>query len=342
MMMNMKTLVPLIIALMATSLYGQTAKDFYLPADGANKSNFFAPSPKTGGKTSLTSSTWFIKKGNMYDIKAAKFMNGEATSIQTQTIVFTSNEIKLLKTISTSILRETTVKTHTPPQTLLKLPATGQTASWTTKNSNTSTHKCTGELISANVRGQMRKVLKVKKEVIENGQLLDWATTFEYYAQGIGLWTVQFHTGEIMTLLENQEIDYDAAKLNVEQPTNAVVDEPLKKVVVADDENKVFIFTVVEEQPEFPGGDEAMMRFIKKNMRYPATARSQGVSGTAYVSFLVSKDGSISEAKTVRGIHADCDKEAMRVVSMMPPWRPGKENGKPVFVRFVLPIKFEM
>jgi protein TonB len=110
--------------------------------------------------------------------------------------------------------------------------------------------------------------------------------------------------------------------------------------VVEEDENK--IFTVVEQQPEFQGGYEAMMNFIKKNMRYPASARRMGVDGTVYVSFVVSKDGSISEVKTIRGISADCDKEAMRVVSMMPPWRPGKQNGKPVFVRFVLPIKFKL
>ena len=67
-----------------------------------------------------------------------------------------------------------------------------------------------------------------------------------------------------------------------------------------------------------------------------------GDDGTVYVRFVVSKDGSISEVKTIRGISADCDKEAMRVVSMMPPWRPGKQNGKPVFVRFVLPIKFKL
>jgi protein TonB len=142
---------------------------------------------------------------------------------------------------------------------------------------------------------------------------------------------------EIPTIEEIKQ--HEVAAVEVEGPTEVVFEEPVAEVVVEDD-NK--IFTVVEQQPEFQGGYEAMMNFIKKNMRYPASARRMGVDGTVYVSFVVSKDGSISEVKTVRGISADCDKEAMRVVSMMPSWRPGKQNGKPVFVRFVLPIKFKL
>ena len=143
---------------------------------------------------------------------------------------------------------------------------------------------------------------------------------------------------EIPTIEEIKQ--NEVADVAVEGPTEIVFEEPVEEVVVEEDENK--IFTVVEQQPEFQGGYEAMMNFIKKNMRYPASARRMGVDGTVYVSFVVSKDGSISEVKTIRGISADCDKEAMRVVSMMPPWRPGKQNGKPVFVRFVLPIKFKL
>ncbi|HEY9488554.1 MAG TPA: TonB family protein [Chryseosolibacter sp.] len=143
---------------------------------------------------------------------------------------------------------------------------------------------------------------------------------------------------EIPTIEEIKQ--HEVASVEVEGPTEVIFDEPVEEVVVEEDDNK--IFTVVEQQPEFQGGYEAMMNFIKKNMRYPASARRMGVDGTVYVSFVVSKDGSISEVKTIRGISADCDKEAMRVVSMMPSWRPGKQNGKPVFVRFVLPIKFKL
>jgi protein TonB len=143
---------------------------------------------------------------------------------------------------------------------------------------------------------------------------------------------------EVPTIEEIKQ--HEVAAVEVEGPTEIVFEEPVQEVVIEEDENK--IFTVVEQNPEFQGGYEAMMNFIRKHMRYPASARRMGVDGTVYVSFVVSKDGSINEVKVIRGISADCDQEAMRVVSMMPPWRPGKQNGKPVFVRFVLPIKFKL
>jgi protein TonB len=130
----------------------------------------------------------------------------------------------------------------------------------------------------------------------------------------------------------------EVAAVEIEGPTEVVFEEPVEEVVVDDNQ----IFTVVEQQPEFQGGYEAMMNFIKKNMRYPASARRMGVDGTVYVQFVVGKDGSITEVKTIRGISADCDKEAQRVVGLMPPWKPGRQNGKPVFVRFVLPIRFKL
>jgi periplasmic protein TonB len=130
----------------------------------------------------------------------------------------------------------------------------------------------------------------------------------------------------------------EVAAVEVEGPTEVVFEEPVEEVV--EDDNQ--IFTVVEQQPEFVGGYEAMMNFIRKNMRYPASARRMGVDGTVYVQFVVGKDGSITEVKTIRGISADCDREAERVVNQMPSWKPGRQNGKPVFVRFVLPIRFKL
>ena len=142
---------------------------------------------------------------------------------------------------------------------------------------------------------------------------------------------------EIPTIEEIKQ--NEVAAVEVEGDAQVVFEEPVVQVV-EEDENKVFL--VVEQQPEFEGGYEAMMNFIKKNMRYPASARRMGIDGTVYVSFVVGKDGGINDVKVIRGISADCDKEAVRVVQAMPPWKPGKQNGKPVFVRFNLPIKFKL
>lgn len=108
----------------------------------------------------------------------------------------------------------------------------------------------------------------------------------------------------------------------------------------ASQEDKVY--TVVQEQPEFRGGYDAMMAFIRQNLKYPAETRMQGREGTVFISFLVGKDGTVSEGRVIRGISAEADQEALRVVQLFPPWIPGRQNKQPVNVRFVLPIKFKL
>ncbi|MDQ2658520.1 MAG: M56 family metallopeptidase, partial [Bacteroidota bacterium] len=102
------------------------------------------------------------------------------------------------------------------------------------------------------------------------------------------------------------------------------------------------VFTVVEEQPEFPGGYDKMIAFIQENLRYPSNARQQGIEGTVYVSFIVEKDGAVTDSKVIRGISPECDQEVIRMMKLSPNWLPGKQGGEPVRVRFVLPIKFAL
>jgi periplasmic protein TonB len=97
-----------------------------------------------------------------------------------------------------------------------------------------------------------------------------------------------------------------------------------------------------EVMPAYEGGMEAMMRFIKRNMKYPATARRQMIGGTVFVSFVVNGDGTVSDLEVIKGFHPDCDKEAVRVIKLMPGWIGGKQNNFPVNVRMVLPVKFKI
>ncbi len=115
------------------------------------------------------------------------------------------------------------------------------------------------------------------------------------------------------------------------------------------------IFKIVEENPAFPGcesisqkekrvtcAEEKMLRFIYENIQYPAIARENGVSGLVVLSFVVEKDGSISNINILRDIGAGCGDEASRVVSLMPKWNPGKQRGRPVRVQFTLPVRFKL
>lgn len=100
------------------------------------------------------------------------------------------------------------------------------------------------------------------------------------------------------------------------------------------------IFTIVEDMPRFPGGDEARTKFINENLKIPAEGEKAGIEGTVYVSFTVKEDGSIANAKVLRGLNQSYDEEVSRVINLMPKWVPGMQNGKPVAVLFNMPVKF--
>lgn len=102
------------------------------------------------------------------------------------------------------------------------------------------------------------------------------------------------------------------------------------------------IFIIVETQPEYPGGDAARMKFLQENLKYPQMAKESGIQGTVYATFVVEKDGRITDVKILRGIGGGCDEEAIRVIKMMPKWKPGQQRGKGVRVQFNLPIKFTL
>lgn len=102
------------------------------------------------------------------------------------------------------------------------------------------------------------------------------------------------------------------------------------------------IFSFVEESPEFPGGEEKLMKFLTTNLKYPQIARENAVEGNVYVKFIIEKDGSITNIQVARGIGYGCDQEAVRVVKTMPKWEPGKQRGTPVRSRFILPFKFKL
>ena len=102
------------------------------------------------------------------------------------------------------------------------------------------------------------------------------------------------------------------------------------------------IFAVVEQQPKFEGGMEALMTYLGENIRYPAAAQKANVQGRVFVSFVVTKKGDIADVTILKGIGFSCDEEAIRVVSRMPNWKPGSQSGIPVNVRYNLPINFQL
>lgn len=135
---------------------------------------------------------------------------------------------------------------------------------------------------------------------------------------------------------EDIDVDLDIEITEETEIEEAVFEEP-EEEEVADE-----IFTIVEQQPGFPGGMGAFYKYVQKKMKYPSQARRMGIEGKVFVQFVVGKDGSINDVKVIRGIGAGCDEEAIRVLKNSPQWAPGKQRGKPVKVRMVLPITFKL
>ena len=102
------------------------------------------------------------------------------------------------------------------------------------------------------------------------------------------------------------------------------------------------VFDVVEEMPSFPGGQGALMSFLSSNIKYPVVAQENGVQGRVIVGFVVERDGSISDVKVMRSVDPSLDREAQRVVKAMPKWKPGKQNGSAVRVKYTVPVVFRL
>lgn len=135
------------------------------------------------------------------------------------------------------------------------------------------------------------------------------------------------------TVEGNDEVGGAVLKAKEEIPAP----EPPKHVV---EETK--IFTVVEQMPMYPGGDAALMGYLRDNIHYPTIAAENGVQGRVVVGFVVERDGSITDVKILRGVDPSLDREAMRVVKSMPRWNPGKQNGSAVRVKYQVPVSFRL
>lgn len=101
-------------------------------------------------------------------------------------------------------------------------------------------------------------------------------------------------------------------------------------------------YSYVEQMPQFPGGELEMIKFIRLNLRYPPMAQENRITGTVVVNFVVDRDGKITRVKVIRGVGGGCDEEAVRVISKMPTWSPGKQGGKAVLVSFTVPIRYSL
>ena len=113
-------------------------------------------------------------------------------------------------------------------------------------------------------------------------------------------------------------------------------------IIVEEEPEEPEVFMVVEDMPEFPGGTAALMQYLQKNIKYPAICRENNIQGRVLVTFIVNKDGAVVEPEVVKSVNPSLDKEALRVISTMPKWKPGSQRGKPVRVKYTVPVNFRL
>ena len=148
---------------------------------------------------------------------------------------------------------------------------------------------------------------------------------------------------ETLTIVED-DADVEETTIATSEETNQAVEIKYVPVAVEEEEpEEQTIFEVVEQMPEFPnGGMAGLMQYLSKNIKYPTIAQENGTRGRVTVQFVVNRDGSIVDAKVLRGVDPYLDKEAIRVISSMPKWKPGMQRGKAVRVKYTVPVMFRL
>ena len=151
---------------------------------------------------------------------------------------------------------------------------------------------------------------------------------------------------EIKSQDELQETNTAIGAFNVEGNDETGGEVLKAKEVIAEPEppkvEETKVFDVVEEMPQFPGGQAALLEYLAKNIKYPVVAEENGVQGRVIVTFVVERDGSITDVRVVKSVDPSLDKEAARVVKSMPKWQPGKQNGSAVRVKYTVPVQFRL
>ena len=151
---------------------------------------------------------------------------------------------------------------------------------------------------------------------------------------------------EIKSQDELQETNTAIGAFDVEGNDETGGDVLKAKEVIAEPEppkvEETKVFDVVEEMPQFPGGQAALLEYLAKNIKYPVVAEENGVQGRVIVTFVVERDGSITDVRVVKSVDPSLDKEAARVVKSMPKWQPGKQNGSAVRVKYTVPVQFRL
>lgn len=197
-------------ALLALTAQAQspTAKSFFIPADSVNQSTFVSPG-KDGEPSPVTTVIMYAKKDEGYEVLNKKTIESRMISMSSQYVQFANNEVMRTRIRTMNIIGLDLDKTHKVPQTLLKVPAPGQKAYWSTTEPGGDVFKCSAEMASVIINGKTIPAIKVIKQGYKDGgkTFVSWANTTEYYVQGTGLYKIKYKDGKTMEILNAQTLE---------------------------------------------------------------------------------------------------------------------------------------
>lgn len=235
------------------------------------------------------------------------------------------------------------------PNNLPELPGKKEIAITFDENGTSSRYPVSlGIIIVFNESSETGFCTKVTKILLQAIYEMRDELSFEKYGVSFSSLTEEYQSRAIRKAIPLAIIESEGEPLvpppppDPEEPTTTDNGKNVETVpvIAGDDDNKTF--TVVENDPEFPGGINALYSYLAANIKYPKVAQENGITGKVHVTFVVEKDGRLTDIKILRDIGGGCGAEVVRVVKTMPRWNPGKQRGKPVRVQFNLPVDFNL
>lgn len=323
---------------------------FFFPEGNLNKSTYTHFDDKGNIRTGSVWYRYYITKkkeslntlnteelnAKMYgaDIVDEQIFNSRITSSTLKQLLVTEKTIQIIGERTLNSVIPNQYKKYDKSVIILAKPISKETSSeWQRIEDDGTIVTSVASFIDYDDKGTIIPTIKVQETKVLRSANINIKMEY-YYLYGLGLMASTIFNKTSKTLVPFDKIlnlEYDK-RLNEEKVS---VEETEVKVPTPEQ-----IFTVVEIQPEFPGGMAGLVGYLQKNLIYPAKAQKAGVSGRVFVSFVINDDGSIQDVQILKGLGHGTDEEAVRVIKAMPKWTPGKQKGKPVRVKYNLPISF--
>jgi TonB family protein len=298
----------------------QSIQDYVIPELPNNTASFSMP-----GHSEISRTINYTKIGVFYKLTDI-YSNGEKqTSLRTIILDLSQNEAKMVESTLTTLIERNTHENYDPGRIILKMPNFGQTARWDYMDISGDLIKCISSWDTIMIKDVIQKAFIVTKVYDGNKTKI-----LEYYVRGIGLCKT--------------ETKYKEARQQIAEKFDGLSETSASKQIPIEIKDSIIERPLLyaEVMPEYPGGDEAMLNFIKSKLHYTPIALKESIEGIVYITFIINKDGKVKEVKIIKDIGGGLGEIGVEAVRQLEVWKPGRQGGRAVPIQYTLPIKFTL